>query len=103
MPKGEKIREPPRFDVGMALLRKQDEGDDLTDGEIEIEFVPSDPFLCVHNEDDEDKNDQSTKLQEFTLNNEDFQTHQVNGEVTILINIYQVRKLLFDYCRISSF
>ena len=81
MPKGEKIREPPRFDVGMALLRKQDEEDDLTDGEIEIEFVPSDPFLCVHNEDDEDKNDQSTKLQEFTFNNEDFQTHQVNVEV----------------------
>ena len=35
MPKGEKSREPPRFDVGMAVLKKQDEEDDLTDSEIE--------------------------------------------------------------------
>ena len=56
MPKGEKSREPPTYDADTALLRKQDEEDDLTDSEIEIEYVPSDPFLCVHNEDDEDKN-----------------------------------------------
>ena len=81
MPKGEKSRKPPRLENGAALLRELNAEDDMTESEIEIEFVPSDPFLCIHNEDDEDKNDQSTKLQEFTFNKEDFQTHQVNVEV----------------------
>ena len=69
--------------LAWLCLKKQDEEDDLTDSEIEIEFVPSDPFLCVHNEDDEDKKDQSTKQQENAENNNKgcFQTHQVDVEV----------------------
>ena len=45
--KDEKNREPLRFEAGIALLREDNEEDDLRDSEIEIEFVPSDPFLLV--------------------------------------------------------
>ena len=81
LPEDEKSREPPRLENGAALLRELNLEDDMIDSEIEIEFVTSDLFLCVHNEDDEDKSDQTTKLQENTFNKEDFQTHQVDVEV----------------------
>ena len=38
MPKDEKSRDPPRFEALPALLRDQNEEDDMTDSEIEIEF-----------------------------------------------------------------
>ena len=50
---------------------------------LKLNLVPSDPFLRVHDEDDKDKNDQSTRLQENTEedNKGYFQTHQVDVEV----------------------
>ena len=72
-------REPPRFDIGDTLLMKQDEGDDLTDCDIEHELVPLDPFLFTGDGnkelDDDNPNDETTKLQEnrSTFKNEKFQ------------------------------
>ena len=57
LPKDKKTREPPNFKVGESLL-KQDITDNQTDSEIEMEFVPSDPFLSVDNADEDRKNDE---------------------------------------------
>ena len=87
--KDEKNREPLRFEAGIALLREQNEEDDMTDSEIEIEIVPSDPFLFDNCDYDEQKDDQTTKFQENIIKKENFQTHQVEAEVHHGITIHQ--------------
>ena len=55
LPKDKKTREPTRFETCEALLKTHDEEeDDLTDSEIELDFVPSDPFLCLENDDNKE-------------------------------------------------
>ena len=53
LPKDKKNREPPRFEDVKNYLNKQDVGDDMTDTEIEVEFVPSDPLLSVGSTDED--------------------------------------------------
>ena len=78
IPKDEKNKEPPKIE--------QNQPDDLTDSEIKFVFVPSDPFLCVHHDFDEDKDDQTKNVQEYAIK-----------KFTILMPIYQmIANLSFD-------
>ena len=58
LPIDKKNRKPPRFEDVKAFLNKQDLKDYMTDTEIEVEFVPSDPFLSVGNDDEYINNDE---------------------------------------------
>ena len=72
-----KAKEPPRFETCEALLKKQDEEYVLTDSEIELDFVPSDPFLCLDNDD----NKEAVFHHGDTCQNEGFQMLQFQAEV----------------------
>ena len=87
--KDEKKREPIRFEAGNPLLREQNEENNLTDSEIEIEFVPSDPLFFGNCDYDEDKYEQTTKFQENIIKKEKFQIHQIEAEVHHLMAIHQ--------------
>ena len=69
MPKCEKNRDPPKIELNEH------------DIDIEVEFVPSDPFLFVANDYDADKYDQTTRFQENAIKKENIQTHQIKAEV----------------------
>ena len=89
LPKDKKTKEPPNFKAGEALL-KQDVEDDLVDNKIEVDFVPSDPFLSVRNYEDhhddandawqteDDMYDLAANLQENTQNQVEVEVHH-NG------------------------
>ena len=75
--KDERNRKIPRFETCEAFLRIHDKEDNLTDGEIEHELVPLDPYLSTgdrnEEQDDDDIDDQTTKLQEKRFKREEFQ------------------------------
>ena len=81
--------------VVLFFLMEQNEEDDLTDGEIEVEFVPSDPFLFDNNDYDEHKDDQTTKFQENIKKKETFQIHQIEAEVHHGMTIHQTQTNIF--------
>ena len=58
LPKDDKSREPPGFETCKALLKKQENECNLTDSDIEVEFVPTDPFLSIGNNHEEIENDE---------------------------------------------
>ena len=79
LPKNEKSIEPPMFETCEALLKKQDEEDDLTDSEIEMEYVPSDPFLSCDDDGDDEK--ETYRYHEDTFLKKDFQMLQFEAEI----------------------